>query len=309
MKVASLRKRLRYRAVFPALSRLPQAPCYRAAQHIGRRDARSHPSRAAIARGMMRMFPRLAEDPAQLETLLERYFMLMAKSTLDCFYMQGLNPDSADRLITVHGIEHLAAARAAGRGVIIVISHFGRVSLLGPGLGFSGQRSGMLTTMVDQRNPHLDPVDRWFHSTNAANIQSHLGGPWITTGDNPRRIYQALKAGEAIIIVMDGLETNSDARVSFPFLGGTLSLPGGIMRIANKTGASLVYASTIDKDTGTEINLYPLPDEPEAGIAAAVKIFERDFADEPWQWWLWEALDAIWQPDVKNSAGSGDAEK
>ncbi len=301
MRALPWRKWLRYRLVFPFISLLPQALSYRIARRIGRSDARSHPSRAAIARGMVRLFPRLTDDPAGLAILLERHFMLMAKSTLDCFQMQRLDPESAGRLIAVRGIDHLARARAAGRGVIIIISHFGRVSLLGPGLGYSGQRSGMLTTMVDQRNPHLDSIDRWFHSTNAANIQSHLGGPWITTGDSPRLIYQSLKAKEAIIIVMDGLETNSEARASLPFLGGTLSLPGGILRIASKTGASMVYASTLDREVGTEINLHSLPDDPEAGLAEAVRIFERDLEAEPWQWWLWEALDAMWQVDARNS--------
>ncbi len=293
-------KWLRYRVLFPALALLPPAFGYWVATHIGRCDASRHPSRAAVTHSLMTIHPHLEQEPEHLEALLVHYFQMMAKDMLDCFRMPAFTPHNTRDLIRVCGIEHLVTAKAAGAGVILVISHYGRFFMLGPGLKFAGQEFGMLTTVVDERHPHYDPMDRWYIATKLHNTQLFSRGTWITTGDDRRKIYRALKAGEVILIALDGTETSSTTRYNFPFLGGTLSLPEGIVRIAAKTGAHMVYAAAIERGRGVEINIQPLPEEPIAGLTQAVCLLERDVAAFPWQWWQWAALGSLWKPGAMN---------
>lgn len=244
---------------------------------------------------MLGVHPILAQDDVLREALISHYFQMMAKDMLDCFRMPGFTPEKSKDLIRVNNIEALANAKAAGKGVILVISHFGRFFMLGPGLKFAGHEFGMFTTVVDERHPLYDPVDRWYIATKLHNTQLFSRGSWITTGDDHRMIYRALKSGEVILIALDGTETSSNKRVSFPFLGGTLSLPEGIVRIAARTGARMVYAATIERGQGVEINLHALPDSPLAGLGEAVRILEQDVTAFPWQWWQWAALGSLWR--------------
>ncbi|MBS4095585.1 MAG: hypothetical protein KGZ83_01965 [Sulfuricella sp.] len=299
-KPAYFAKWLRHRVVFPALALLPAALGYRIASRIGRRDALRHPARAAVMHGLLTIHPHLANEPQHLEALLDHYFRMMAKDMLDCFRMPAFTPRNTHELIRVAGIDKLAAAKAAGKGVILIISHYSRFFMLGPGLKFAGQEFGMFTTVVDERHPHYDPVDRWYIATKLHNTQLFSRGSWITTGDDRRKIYRALEAGEVILIALDGTETSSPTRYDFPFLGGILSLPEGIVRIAARTGAKMVYAATVEEGDGVAINIHPLPDDPVAGLGEAVRILERDVIAYPWQWWQWAAHGALWRPAPAN---------
>lgn len=245
---------------------------------------------------MLRLFPQLREDPERLQRLVEDHYLMLARDTLDCFVMPGFTGENTRELLRVSGVEHLLEAGKAGRGVIMIISHFGRFFMLGPGLKLAGVEFGMLTTMPDERHPYYDAVDRWYISTKLRNTQLFSRGTWVTTVDDPRRIYKTLRSGEIMLIALDGNETTSRKRYEFPFLNGTLSLPEGIVRIAEKTGAKLAYAAAIDGGRAVDIVVHPLPDEPVAALGAAVRLLERDLLVHPSQWWQWGGVDALWRP-------------
>lgn len=293
---AHLLKWLRHKVLFPAIARLPRAVGYRLADLIGRLDATRHSTRPAVAQGMLAVFPALAHDPLRLQTLLLNYYQMMARDMLDCFRMPGFTPAKVAGQIRVHSVETLIAAKAAGRGVIMIISHFGRFFMLGPGLKFAGVEFGMFTTVVDERHPSYDAIDRWYIATKLHNTQLFSRGTWVTTGDDGRRLYRSLQAGEIMLFALDGSESTSNSRVEFPFCGGTLSLPEGLVRVAARTGAKLVYAAAVDSGVGVDITIHALPDDPVAGLGAAVQLLEQDFLAAPWQWWLWAALAFFWRP-------------
>ncbi len=291
----NLSKWLRFKLLFPALAYLPRGIGYRIADLIGRRDACRHLTQRAVKLGMEELYPDLRTDRARGDEYLLRHFQMLARDTLDCFLMPRFTAKNTAGLIKVRNIEILSAARSAGRGVIMIISHYGRFFMLGPGLKFAGEEFGMLTTMIDERHPTYDAVDRWYMAKKLHNTQIFSGGTWITTADDPRKVYRCLKAGEIILFALDGNETISNNRISFPFAGGTISLPEGLVRIAAATGCKLVYAASQDQAWGVEITIHPLPDEPTEALAAAVALLERDMRMTPWHWWLWAGLGSFWR--------------
>lgn len=291
-----MKKWLRFRVLFPFLATLPWSVGYRFADIVGRFDALRHSSRMVIEQGLKSFFPKLVNNEKLLKDILRQHFQMLARDTLDCFYMPRFTAENTGSLIKVKNISILSQAREAGCGVIMIISHYGRFFMLGPGLKFAGEEFAMLTTMVDDRHPSYDAVDRWYIAKKLQHTQMFSKGTWITTADDTRKIYRCLKGGEILLIAMDGNETTSRNRAVFPFAGGTLSLPEGIIRIASATGAKLVYAATREKGEGVEISLYPLPDDSEAALRGAVRILEQDLSLNPWQWWQWGGLDAFWKP-------------
>lgn len=288
----------RYKLVFPALSVLPRALGYRLADGIGRWDALVDPHRGAVAAGMTKVFPMLAQDPARLGQYLIRYHQFRARDVLDCFTMPRLTAENAENFLRVNNLDLLENARSCGKGVILGLPHFGRYFMLGPALRFRGQGFGLLSTDLGDDNPHYDPIELEYVRAKLKNGHDFCRGTWVTTEGDQRRFCRALQAGETMLIAFDGLETNSQSRLTFPFLGGTLALPGGVVRIMSKTGAKMVYVSVAEQGYELEMTVHTLPDDPLQSLAAAVKLFERDVAERPWLWFQWTAIAALWTARV-----------
>lgn len=301
----SIAKKFRYKVLFPLLALLPQSVGYRIVARIGRRDAYHHPWCESVRQGFRTFFADANKGEEEINEMTIKHFQMLARDTLDCYLMPRFSPSNTRNLLKVHNLEALTEAQEAGKGVIMIISHYGRFFMLGPGMNFLDVKFGMLTTVVDERHPTYDAVDRWYMAKKMRNALALTRGPWVTTADDPRQVYRCLKRGEIVLIALDGNETNSPGRVSFPFNGGTLSFPEGIVRIAKATGAKLVYSVSQDTDPGVEITFHSLPDDPLSALEKTVKLLEKDMLETPWQWWLWPALGAFWQAGEKSKEGVG----
>lgn len=284
----------RYHMLFRPLGQLPLPLAYRGAAWVGGRDARNLPLREAIGRGMCQIFPVQTADPHVLNAWVDGYFQMFARETLDVFTMPRISP--ASRLVWLHpeALPVLDAAQQGGRGVIIVMAHFGRLNLLLLALALAGRRLGMLTIPVDERNPDLDAVERAYLQRKVGNLHARIGGPWITLEDNLRRLYDALKGGETLVILLDAFTPSDTTREPSAFLGGQLQIPRGIQRLAQRTGAAMLYGVVHERGWRAEAELRALPGEPCEALTAAVDELALDVATTPWQWWHWNILDYIW---------------
>lgn len=293
-------KRFRLQRLYPLIARLPSGLAYWLATQIGHADAKFRrgvmsDELRVVADNVQKLLPDRAG--ARLDACLDAYACTMSRDKLDCFFMPRFGKEKPGEFIKVEGLEHLDQAKANGTGVVLIISHFGRFFMLGPALGLNGHPFGMLTTVVDERHPSYDPVDRWYMQHKLANTQMFSRDDWITTLDSHRRIFRTLGEGKVLLMALDGGETNSEKYVQFPFMGGTLTLPGGIVRVATATAAKLVYAAVYENadDFGVTVRIYPLPDAPLVAMAKAVEILEEDLKEMPWQWWMWPSLDHLWK--------------
>jgi len=301
-------KQFRLQRLFAFLARLPRPVAYRLATHLGGADAKHRAGAmagelAAVEHGMSLLLRESELDPARRAAHLRAYAQLMARDKLDCYFMPRFRREGCKSLIALEGAQHLAAARDAGRGVVLIISHFGRFFMLGPGLGMNGFPFAMLTTAVDETNQGYDAVDLAYMKIKITNTQFYSRDEWITTAHDYRRVYRALGKGRVVLIAMDGLETNSTQQMQFPFFGGTLRLPSGLVRIAERTGARLVYAAVREarRGWGVTIEIHPLARDPAAALAGSVAILERDVRRTPSHWWQWPLVPVFWQPDAQPS--------
>lgn len=283
-----------YFVIYRGLSLLPSMLAYRLTDWLGiRRLQRERTVAEGMMHGMRSAMPEITPESARLN--VASFYRMAAREVLDVFVLPQLRPHDIGRTLIPIGFENLRAER--GRGTIIAMAHFGRPIMLSTALGLSGFEIGMLSQPVDHRNPHLNAVDRAYLTLKIANTVAQAKGRWLTTLDNPRFLYKALERGETIIIMLDVISPEARPAYQANFFGGTLSIPTGILRLMEKTGARLVYAAAIDQGMTVRAEIRALDAAtPGAAMQAAVTELEMDARAHPEQWWQWGALHHVWKP-------------
>lgn len=292
-------KFFRYRLLFPALAYLPLAVAYGLAAVVGVFDLWTNRStRRAVIAGVRLLWPQLSLWKSIKFAV--GYFVTQAWECLDAYVMMR---GKAGGLVRVQGIETLQQAQAEGKGVILIMAHFGRVGLHGLGLALAGFRLGMLTQAID--GGQFVESERVYIRRKAETLHAYMRGCWISLDGRLRDLYRELEKGETIIILLDAYAPGwKKHAVQLPFLGGYLALPNGILRLAKRTGARLVYGWTEPEGFRVCGFLTGLPEEPDLAFQQAVRHLEHTVQRWPWLWWLWPIVGTIWHRQQAINGGS-----
>jgi len=194
----------------------------------------------------------IASDPAAYRCLLRRAIAASGKGFLEVFAV-WFRPDADVRKL-VHGVqgwEYVAAARAAGKGVIILTPHLGCFEIAG---WYCGAQFPFTTLY---RPPKLAWLEPPMHAGRAR------GRVTLATTDyaGVKKLLAALKRGEAIGALPDQVPSLGEGAWA-DFFGRpayTLTL---IARLQQKTGAAVLflYAQRLAAGQGYAIHcLPPLP--------------------------------------------------
>jgi lauroyl/myristoyl acyltransferase len=288
-------KKIRMRVVFPLLARLPAKLSYQLATFIGYLDYKylNTAERLEVAQ-QMRQVP--VFDAQHIDNYALQFCQLMARDTLDSYRMSRMTAANMAHQLDVVGLAHLVAAEQRGKGVLLLVPHYGRYFMLGPALRFLGHGFGVFTTAITEATA---PDENWrtYLTQKLKNGFMFCQGEWITSDDSPLRIYNCLKAGHSLLMAFDGVESTSDKKMSVPFLGGTAHLATGSLRIAKRTGAAMIYVSVKEQGAGLKFELTALPEDPELALEQAAALLAKDIEEMPWHWWLWRALPRVWSRD------------
>ena len=299
MGIAETGKWLKLFGLYRQASRLPLPAAYAVASAIGNCDYTRQPElRKAIGMSLARGLPGRLSEPGLQEHWVRQYFLMMSREIMDAFVMNRVNQSNSRQLVDLDpaSLALFRECKREGRGTILVMNHFGRLNLLLLALSMAGHKLGMLTIAIDERNPDLSKVDRKYLGQKVGALQTHTRGRWITLGDNLRGLYEGLKCGETIVILVDAYQPGrGESKLRIPFLGGQLEISQGIARLAEKTGANLVYGSVYDTGWQAHARIRPLPDDANAALMQTVAYLEQDVLDMPWLWWHWNILDYIWR--------------
>jgi len=280
---------------FPALTRLPGRLPWLLAPLIGHQDAAAaEGARRALLAAFERVFP--SASPRERAQWAERHLAMQARETVDAFTFPRLREQRGVR-ITLEGEEHYRAALARGRGVILVLAHYGRLLTAPVALAARGHRLSMVTMPVLD-NPELTPALRRFLTRKVAAFGRIIGGEWISTDRPLLPVRRDLARGGTWIILADAWSPTFTRLRAHPFLGGSLRLPTGIERLAAATGAALIYGATYEESPcRLHVRLQALPDDPQEALRTAVAQLETDVRERPWDWWHWGLLEYIWHSE------------
>ncbi len=152
-----------------------------------------------------------------------------------------------NRLIRVHGEEHLRDAYEKGRGVILATGHIGNWEYAAAWLANNGYAINALGT--DQRDDRITKL--------IMDLRRAGGSKALGKASDLRAMLKALQDGEIIAVPID-----QDARkkgILSPFLGRPASTPVGIAKLAAKVGCAVLPGFCIRSADGVTFDFYILP--------------------------------------------------
>jgi KDO2-lipid IV(A) lauroyltransferase len=196
----------------------------------------------------------------------------------------------------VTGLEHLEAARDAGRGAILLTGHYGHFELLGAWLGRIHPVDFVVKPLS---NPAVEAiVARW---------RADAGVGLIPLGASLRRVFEALRANRWVALLGDQDARRHGAFV--PFFGRLSSTPKGPAELALRTGAPLIMGLPHRREDGRhELEVLPAleipdrraPDAVESLTARHAALLEAAIRRHPEAWfWLhrrWKTTPPSAQP-------------
>ncbi len=185
------------------------------------------------------------------------------------------------------GEDHLRAAFALGRGIVMALPHVGSWEWGGYWLALEGMP---MTAVVERLEP--ERLFEWFVAQREA-----MGLTAVPLGEGSSgALLRALKAGEVAGLVSDRDLTGNGVEVEF--FGERTTLPGGAATLALRTGAPLlpvvVYSGPGNWHTGVvhapvdTARRGALREDVARVTQDLARVFEHDIRRRPEQWHLYQ---------------------
>jgi KDO2-lipid IV(A) lauroyltransferase len=224
--------------------------------------------------------------PAARLTLLGGVYRNLGYLLAEFCQMPRYTAARASRFIRYDGLEHYLAAKARGKGVLVVTGHLGAWELSSFYHSLAGHPMGMVIRRLD--NPF---VDRFVNR-----IRCLHGNRVIHKDDFARGLIAAMRDNQTVGILMDTNMTPPQG-VFVPFFGIEACTASGLARVAQKTGATVIPGFLLWEPSerkyvlrfGPAIELIDTGDAEQDAIAntarftATIESSIRQYPDQ----WLW----------------------
>lgn len=206
------------------------------------------------------------EDKKQ--AIIRHAYKIIAKNQLEILLFRHLDKEKTRRMITVTGKEKIDRAFFRGKGIILLIAHFGANKLVMPALGHDGykinQVAGKPTEWIKIFGNELSYVSRKIFELELKN-EKFLPANFIYVFKSMKPIFKCLKNNEIVCMAIDG--GGGTKREKIDFLGRKAMISDGPFRIAQRTGAVILPAFVVRQtdDTHQLIIEEPIQVEPDLG--------------------------------------------
>lgn len=162
-------------------------------------------------------------------------FEIYMKRNFENLFMGKLTADVTGEIIHIEGIEHLDSALKRGKGVILLLSHFGSFLLILPALGFRGYRINQIGGPPQLK--HHRPIHQRIFEMMEQEYNS-LPVTFFRSDKSMYSVIRALKNNELVAVAFDGREGNKWVPVKF--FGQTAFFAPGPVRLSRTTGATIL---------------------------------------------------------------------
>lgn len=223
--------------------------------------------------------------PRSADEILRDTYQLTMFNELEVLRYPWLNPQTIHGVCEIVGREHLEAARAKGKGAIVLIAHFGANQMIMPALGHVGYPMSQLSAPPPVwaeilRDTRTTPLwtkmleRRW-------ELEKKLPVRHVNVFRFLRPAFEALNRNEVLGLAFDGGGGKKWATVDF--LGRRANLSVQPAQIWNKTKAALLptYVLRMPGEARHKVIIteeLPYPGSLDAAMQAVAARFE------PWIW-------------------------
>lgn len=273
------------RTILAALGHLPRKAAVAAGRGMGRvAHAFGGRLRRAGTRNLEMAFPAMGAE--ERERLLKGSFANLGRLLGEFSQFSSATPEDIERLIECEGLEHLEAAEARGRGVILFTGHIGAWELTSFALSAMGHRVDFLARRID--NPRVEEI--------IERTRTRFGNRSIDKRAAARPMLRTLGAGGTLGILID-LNTHPHEGVFVDFFGIPASTTTSLATLALRTGAAVlpVFAPWDEKRGRFLLRIEPPVSIKQTGeqeedvralTAAVTAVIEKYVRSYPEQW-LW----------------------
>ena len=198
--------------------------------------------RIAIENLRMVYGPSLSE--AEASKIAKACWRHFGRILLDALAFPRLSAASVGPVVRYEGLEHIRAAYARGKGVILFSAHYGHWELVALMQGYLGMPLALVARPLDNR--HLERM--------LARLRSGSGNVIIHKRNAIREMLKAIRRRIGVAIVID--QDARDMGVFVPFLGRPASTTPTLALLALRTGAAVVPVFSVPAPGGAWTIVY-----------------------------------------------------
>jgi KDO2-lipid IV(A) lauroyltransferase len=216
---------------------LPEPVAYAAADGLARASSLMTPARRRMAaRNLQRADPTL--QGYRLHRATRRLFESYGRYWVESFRLPSLSVEELDAGFRPVGFEHVEAARAAGKGAIMVLPHLG--SWEWAAFWLTRVRDIPITAVVEQLEP--PELFDWF-----VDLRRSFGMEVVPLGPEAgKATIRALKQNHLLALLSDRDLAGDGVEVTF--FGERTTLPAGPAVLALRTGAPIHPTAIYHRD-------------------------------------------------------------
>jgi KDO2-lipid IV(A) lauroyltransferase len=215
-------------AILKGVGLLPRSWAVRMGRGVGAVMKRIIPRLSRHAEVNLQLaFPALNEPARQ--RIIDGVFSSLGRLLGEVSQFPRLTPENISRVVTYEGLENFLAARAAGRGVLLLTGHIGAWELSVFAHSLYGHPMSFLARRVD--NPLVERL--------AESYRTRYGNRSIDKRGSVREVLRVLKSGGVVGILAD-LNASREEGVFVDFFGLQASTTAGVATLALRTGAAVV---------------------------------------------------------------------
>jgi lauroyl/myristoyl acyltransferase len=219
-------------------------------------------------------------------------FRNYGKYMVDMLRLSSRELAAIEQRLVLHGVENVDAARAGGRGLIVVGGHIGNSDV---GAALLTRRGYAATIITETLQP-----PRWNALVQATRRETGLGV--IDATASPRELLRVLRRNELLGILVDRPTHGDGSGVAVRFFGAWTRVPAGAATLALRTGAGLVAACVVRAGSGFEVHVSPplqversgnLQTDIQALTQQVMTAMEAFIRAHPEQWFMFRPM---WPP-------------
>jgi lauroyl/myristoyl acyltransferase len=291
---------LKYRLLFPLLSRLPRYSAYRLASLYGKWACKRDKTMSEqIAHQMRRAIPGEREELYRQWT--GYFYGLQQREILDTWdYPHLRSVEQVAKRIEVRNFQQVLEARRDARPLIFSGAHLGRFWMLGVTTAAYGIATGALARDDEDNNSWGLPEPEFqYRKLKLSRLRACYRGDFLMPGaSNIRPLLDTLRRQPVAILLDVPYAKGSAGLVGVPFFGREGYFPEGTIKLAKKTGAVIQPFCVDEHRDGLILDFLP-PHEADALpgdelLSRLVADIEARIRLNPGRWWQWPALPMFW---------------
>jgi phosphatidylinositol dimannoside acyltransferase len=227
-------------------------------------------------------------DDVRVRRSTHEAFRLYARYWFDTFQVGALGADALAARVEVHGLEHVDAALAHGRGCLVALPHLGNWDAVGRLLAIKGYR--LAAVAENLRPPRLAALFRSHRERLGMRIVPLVGEHFTL-----REIERLLADNWLVALLSD--RALSSRGVEVEMFGARRSIAVGPAMLSLSTGAPVLAAATYTAPNGWRLEVGPpltaeRHGDRRADVTALARVvaaaLERAIAEHPADWHLFQ---------------------